>query len=266
MSNENNLRCEIIQDLLPLYHDGVTSQITNQAIETHLSQCEGCSLELELLRACLPVEPDTCATKTRFTAMIRGEKRKQLLRVIAAVLLSCVLLVSVFYVLMQVPLVPISASEFNIHSVYRYEMDGNEHFFVMYTQPLYGAPTSGKFDTIQEENGGDQTFIVKWRKPVLTHKVQDASIEQVLLTFYAPGSFDTLKFNDTVVWSEAANGNDPVPEYVYAYAELVKEEWGVSYDLDFEKNTIRIHSGSGRIREWDLQGNLLYDSAAEMPG
>ena len=28
---------------------------------------------------------------------------------------------------------------------------------------------------------------------------------------------------------------------------------------------IRIHSESGWVREWDLDGNLLYDSAAETP-
>ena len=265
MSNENNLPCKIVQDLLPLYHDGVTSGITGQAIEAHLAQCDGCARELALLRENLPVKAEERATKTRFTAMIQGEKRRQLLRVVTAAVATCVALISALYVLTQIPLVPIPASEFNVHSVYRYEMDGSEHFFVMYTHPLYGAPTTGRFVTEEKENGGDQTFLVKWRKPVLTRKIRDAGNEEVLLTFFAPGLFDTLKFNDTVVWSEEANGNDPVPEYFYAYAERAKGERGVSYDLDFEKNMIRIHSGSGRIREWDLQGNLLYDSDLEMP-
>lgn len=35
-------QCKIIEDLLPLYHDGVCSEESRQMIEEHLSQCEEC--------------------------------------------------------------------------------------------------------------------------------------------------------------------------------------------------------------------------------
>lgn len=35
-------QCKIIEDLLPLYHDGVCSEESKQMIEEHLSQCEEC--------------------------------------------------------------------------------------------------------------------------------------------------------------------------------------------------------------------------------
>jgi len=35
-------QCKIIEDLLPLYHDGVCSDESKQMIEEHLSQCEEC--------------------------------------------------------------------------------------------------------------------------------------------------------------------------------------------------------------------------------
>lgn len=34
--------CGIIQDLLPLYHDGVCSQESRQIIEAHLEECSDC--------------------------------------------------------------------------------------------------------------------------------------------------------------------------------------------------------------------------------
>lgn len=37
--------CEIIQDLLPLYCDGVCSQDSRQAVEAHLQDCEKCSAD-----------------------------------------------------------------------------------------------------------------------------------------------------------------------------------------------------------------------------
>lgn len=37
-------QCKIIEDLLPLYYDGVCSEESKQMVEEHLSQCEECSI------------------------------------------------------------------------------------------------------------------------------------------------------------------------------------------------------------------------------
>ena len=34
--------CKVIQDLLPLYHDGVASPDTAALVEEHLQTCEAC--------------------------------------------------------------------------------------------------------------------------------------------------------------------------------------------------------------------------------
>ena len=44
---KNNLDCRIVQDLLPLYVDGLTCEYTNQEIEAHMSECSECA---ELLK------------------------------------------------------------------------------------------------------------------------------------------------------------------------------------------------------------------------
>lgn len=36
------LPCELIRDLLPLYHDGVCSDVSRQTVEAHLQECESC--------------------------------------------------------------------------------------------------------------------------------------------------------------------------------------------------------------------------------
>ena len=41
-----NISCEIIKDLLPLYHDDVCSDDSKAMIEEHLSHCEKCCNEL----------------------------------------------------------------------------------------------------------------------------------------------------------------------------------------------------------------------------
>ncbi|WP_458862151.1 zf-HC2 domain-containing protein [Acidaminobacterium chupaoyuni] len=42
-----DLSCEIIRDLLPLYHDGVCSEESRQLVEDHLKNCPACRAELE---------------------------------------------------------------------------------------------------------------------------------------------------------------------------------------------------------------------------
>ena len=39
---KNDLTCEVVQDLLPSYVDGLTSDVSNQAVEQHLKACESC--------------------------------------------------------------------------------------------------------------------------------------------------------------------------------------------------------------------------------
>lgn len=39
---EHRLPCEIVQDLLPSYVDGLASEVTNQAVKSHVQTCEKC--------------------------------------------------------------------------------------------------------------------------------------------------------------------------------------------------------------------------------
>lgn len=42
--------CEVILDLLPLYHDGVCSKKSRAMVEEHLTECESCKKALEEIR------------------------------------------------------------------------------------------------------------------------------------------------------------------------------------------------------------------------
>ena len=43
------ISCEIIKDLLPLYHDGVCSDDSRAMIEEHLLECGSCKTELQAM-------------------------------------------------------------------------------------------------------------------------------------------------------------------------------------------------------------------------
>ena len=40
---DNKLPCEIVQDLLPTYVDGLTNEVTNKAVENHINECDSCA-------------------------------------------------------------------------------------------------------------------------------------------------------------------------------------------------------------------------------
>ena len=46
---KNNLTCEIVEDLMPSYIDGLTSEVTNKAVREHLSQCDKCKNKLDTM-------------------------------------------------------------------------------------------------------------------------------------------------------------------------------------------------------------------------
>ena len=41
--------CEIVKDLLPLYHDGVCSNDSKTMVEEHLAYCDSCKAELKAM-------------------------------------------------------------------------------------------------------------------------------------------------------------------------------------------------------------------------
>ena len=56
----HRIPCEIIQDLMPMYADGLTSETTDREIRSHLEECETCREMYERMKA--EMEGDTSQT------------------------------------------------------------------------------------------------------------------------------------------------------------------------------------------------------------
>lgn len=76
--------CELIQDLLPLYEEGLCAPASRQAVEEHLCECESC----RALTAPLPIEEpkDTPAADRAVKKSMKKVKRRWLASLLAAVL------------------------------------------------------------------------------------------------------------------------------------------------------------------------------------
>lgn len=55
MEIKHELSCAVVNDLLPLYHDGVVSEEIKIEIETHMRTCEKCSEAYKTLCTELPL-------------------------------------------------------------------------------------------------------------------------------------------------------------------------------------------------------------------
>ena len=88
------IKCTIIQDLLPLYVDEVASIDTKEMVDKHLNQCDNCKKELEFMKQdiYIPIEG-----KTHFLNRI-GKKwrKKKIMTSIISVLLTSITLIGVF--------------------------------------------------------------------------------------------------------------------------------------------------------------------------
>ncbi len=84
--------CELIQDLLPSYHDKLTSDTTNQIVEEHLSECDVCSDILKSMKEPTVAERDVHAKEqTPVIDFLRKVRRVDRWKIIAACVAMLVL-------------------------------------------------------------------------------------------------------------------------------------------------------------------------------
>lgn len=82
---ENKLQCEIVQDLLPSYVDGLTSDVTNEAVKEHLEGCEKCTRTIERMKEKDEVEMD--ASQEKEIDFLKKTRRKTWCAVFVSALL-----------------------------------------------------------------------------------------------------------------------------------------------------------------------------------
>ncbi len=91
--------CKIIEDLLPLYEDGVCSQQSKQLVEDHLKSCETCRklLENTQIEPIAYVEPEKSAAESAFKKGIQKIRIRWLLSVVLVASLAASFVGGVFH-------------------------------------------------------------------------------------------------------------------------------------------------------------------------
>lgn len=105
------ISCEIIRDLLPLYHDGVCSKESKAMVEEHLSGCKSCKAELqgmdgELTFVNTEHNLKEAAAVKELSKKWKNGMLKSLLKGILITVAAIALLALVLFVFMDIRVVP----------------------------------------------------------------------------------------------------------------------------------------------------------------
>ncbi len=105
------ISCEIIKDLLPLYHDGVCSNDSRAMIEEHLADCDSCKAELQTMDDALPINNigQNCKEAEAVKKLSRRWKKgmlKSLLRGVLITILTIAIIALVVYCFVDFKIVP----------------------------------------------------------------------------------------------------------------------------------------------------------------
>lgn len=103
--------CEIIKDLLPLYHDGVCSNDSKTMVEEHLAYCDSCKAELRAMDEELSLnhaEQNLNEAEAVKKLSMRWKKgmNKSLLKGILITIVTVVLVALVLYSFMDFRFIP----------------------------------------------------------------------------------------------------------------------------------------------------------------
>lgn len=89
------MKCEIIQDLLPCYMDGLASPASSEEIERHICQCPACAEAMEMMKSGLPPSAEEIQENKRDIRPLRT-LRKRVNQAICLTVLICFLAAGIY--------------------------------------------------------------------------------------------------------------------------------------------------------------------------
>ena len=259
--SKNNLSCDIVRDLLPLYHDKVVSDTTAIAVEEHLESCENCSKEYDSLSTELSTEFKS--EKKGVKDLLKIIKHKGLIKGITIAVICVAVFTSSFYVLTEVPMITMSENEISAMHVYKY----NGAFFMLYDHQMMSSGHSYGVEETDKEN--NETYNIICKRPVL--ELHPSKKRVVVADWFSKEmgneNINKITLNGKVIWTEQENGNDKVPDYVKEYIDCLDSDPETnksdrvisSCDFDFNRVIFTYSDSSSKV--WDIDGNLISDSS-----
>lgn len=121
------ISCEVVKDLLPLYHDDVVSDTTKELISEHLEECKSCEEEYQLICKSI-LKYENINTDEMFIKMLKKQLNKKIL--ISS--LVCIVIFAIWFFSHSLTAKQALDDSYFAYNeiVASYTVDGNEVFFI----------------------------------------------------------------------------------------------------------------------------------------
>ena len=265
-----DLPCEVVKDLLPLYHDGVVSSDTGIMVESHLNHCEKCRVELDSICNGDKIEKGIIEynEKSSFSAFRNGVsaiKRKGTIRGVLITALAVAVLLSGFIFLRTNSVIKVPVDQLKIDDVIRYDIgtDGGEGLFFTYEMDWdggYAVIYNVSKDPKEIDIAIKRTAF--WEKKFTRHQRYCCVLNDFTKESADVKTAETIKVNGQVIWTKDQGVTNNPPDYVSALSQFEHPKEDVSPEENTISVDIRIDSISAAFEDhhgvkWDKEGNVI---------
>ena len=275
----DRLPCDLIQDLLPLYHDGVTSETTHRLVEDHLETCPTCQAEYESLVRPLPpasAVPET-DLKPQFRKMVKTWRARNIQGVLGAILGVIFLAVAAYFLLLVAPSATLSPEDYSDVHLYRFEEDGDACFFFLSITPYYeglpffGYNGSGSLGYRFTYENDAAILHIDADRPRFGHDATD-TYHPILWDVFIPAETTVrgrpvpvteVRLAGQTIWTQEANGADPVPSFVQTYRQADGADGHPRPVYSARNKYLGVYAPNGDTTLWTFDGQVLYQGAVE---
>ena len=231
----NKKDCKIIQDLLPSYSDGITSQETNNYIEDHLKNCVECRNTLKNMNK--EIELNENIEQTKELKYLRSFKNRRNIIVVLSILFTICLCICVL--LVRVPLNP---DRFYVEWMYMSNNELNIYLNTDYSDIVVTGEVENneeRKEVIIKVKGGISNGISGGYYGINASIDIDENIENI----YIEGAFGKRK----LIWSKNMD-------------VMTKEEWENWYIGEYIPNQLE---GTQGIYYEDIKGKKQWIATQE---
>lgn len=114
------LPCNVVQDLLPLYHDGVCSEESTELVQEHIATCAQCKDYLHSLKEdAAPDKVDAAGVLSAIGSAWKKSTKKALVKGLLIAFLICAVLVGAFVTATQWKFIEISSPDIKVSEIYQ---------------------------------------------------------------------------------------------------------------------------------------------------
>lgn len=181
------MKCKMIQDLLPLYIDGLTSEESNQEIEKHLKNCKECQICYREMTGEIGNAVSITDEEIKEIDLIKKVKKRNKIKR-AGVIISIFILVSIIGILFFLQKSRVKYEDVEL----TYGVRGNKAYFEMETKPGYTLHFTGS------AGGNNSKLKILAIKKIVSSQKDNMGWETDLGTADNPCRW-TIEFEDKII-------------------------------------------------------------------